>query len=46
MQFRQHADHADSLEPEFAVPPRDATSVRWPWTKTEAALDGDLARHE
>jgi transposase len=30
----------------FAVPPRDATSAHRPWTKTEVALDDDLARHE
>jgi len=28
------------------VPPRDATSAHRPWTKTAAALDDDLARHE
>jgi len=30
----------------FAVPRRDATSAHRPWTKTEAVLDDDLARHE
>jgi transposase len=30
----------------FAVPPRDAISAHRPWTKTAAALDDDLARHE
>lgn len=30
----------------FAVPPRDANDAHRPWTKTEAALDEVLARHE
>ena len=30
----------------FAVPPRDAAPAHRPWTRTAAALDDDLARHE